>query len=71
VRQDFVQTILDSGSHHSQRPIVPNQLAPGVDLYAAVPLIAWSDLGLRTLRDPKQVAQLPDTIAIAKKTKWR
>lgn len=34
VRADFVQHILDSGSHHSERPLVPNQLAPGVDVYA-------------------------------------
>lgn len=34
VRSDFVQTILDSGSHHSTRPIIPNRLKPGVDIYA-------------------------------------
>ena len=52
VRPDFVQTILDSGSHHSRRPVLPNQLAPGVDLYAPTPPVNWEDLGLRTLRDP-------------------
>ncbi|MDQ0069980.1 hypothetical protein J2W34_001754 [Variovorax boronicumulans] len=52
VRPDFVQTILDSGSHHSRRPVLPNQLAPGVDLYAPTPQVSWQDLGLRTLRDP-------------------
>jgi hypothetical protein len=41
VRPDFVQTILDSGSHHSTRPIVPNGLAQGVDLYAPVPTVGW------------------------------
>ena len=41
VRPDFVQTILDSGSHHSTRPIVPNGLADGVDLYAPVPALGW------------------------------
>ena len=41
VRPDFVQTILDSGSHHSQRPMLPNQLADGVDLYAPQPLVGW------------------------------
>ena len=41
VRPDFVQTILDSGSHHSTRPIVPNGLAPGVDLYAPTPVVGW------------------------------
>ncbi|MDH6167754.1 hypothetical protein M2282_002904 [Variovorax boronicumulans] len=50
VRPDFVQTILDSGSHHSRRPVLPNQLAPGVDLYAPTPQVSWQDLGLRTLR---------------------
>lgn len=49
VRPDFVQTILDSGSHHSRRPIVPNGLADGVDLYAPRPAVNWEDLGLRTI----------------------
>ena len=44
VRPDFVQTILDSGSHHSTRPIIANGLAPGVDLYAPVPLVGWNDI---------------------------
>lgn len=35
VRPDFIQTILDSQSHHSERPIIPNRLRPGVDLFAA------------------------------------
>ncbi|HSI50593.1 MAG TPA: RNA ligase family protein [Ideonella sp.] len=41
VRPDFVQTILDSGSHHSTRPLIPNGLADGVDLYAPQPLVGW------------------------------
>jgi hypothetical protein len=41
VRPDFVQTIVDSGSHHSTRPIVPNGLAQGVDVYAPVPTVDW------------------------------
>lgn len=41
VRPDFVQTILDSGSHHSERPLIPNGLAPGVDLFAPVPTVGW------------------------------
>lgn len=41
VRPDFVQTILDSGSHHSERPLIPNGLAPGVDLFAPMPTIGW------------------------------
>lgn len=45
VRADFVQHILDSGSHHSERPIVPNGLAPGVDLYAPQLRCNWADLG--------------------------
>jgi len=55
VRPDFVQTILDSGSHHSRRPVLPNQLAPGVDLYAPTPQVGWKDLGLRTFRDPAEL----------------
>jgi hypothetical protein len=60
VRPDFVQTILDSGSHHSRRPLLPNRLAPGVDLYAPAPLLGWHDLGLRTLRDPAALAALAE-----------
>jgi len=33
VRYDFLTTVVDSGSHWIDRPIVPNRLAPGVDLY--------------------------------------
>ena len=49
VRPDFQQTILDSGSHHLARPILPNRLADGVDLYAPSPTISWADLGLQTV----------------------
>jgi hypothetical protein len=35
VRSGFVQTIVDSGSHHSTRPIVPNGLRAGCDVFAA------------------------------------
>jgi hypothetical protein len=49
VRHSFVQTILDSGSHHTRRPIVPNGLVEGVDLYAEQLAVSWEDLGLRTL----------------------
>ena len=41
VRPDFVQTILDSGSHHSTRPIIPNGLIDAADIYAPVPLVDW------------------------------
>jgi len=43
VRPDFVQTILDSGSHHSTRPLVPNGLAPRVDPYAPQPTVGWAN----------------------------
>lgn len=33
VRSGFIQTILDSGTHWKDRPLVPNQLAEGVDLW--------------------------------------
>lgn len=49
VRSDFLQTILDSGSHHLQRPILPNQLAPAADLWVPTPLVDFSHLGLETL----------------------
>ncbi len=41
VRPDFVQTILDSGSHHSARPVIPNGLAPRADLYSPHPVARW------------------------------
>lgn len=34
VRADFLQAILDSGSHWMARPIIPNRLAPDIDLFA-------------------------------------
>jgi hypothetical protein len=33
VRAGFLQTVFDAGSHWLDRPIVPNQLRPGVELY--------------------------------------
>nr|UKE84022.1 hypothetical protein KXZ65_00440 [Pectobacterium sp. PL152] len=61
VRHDFIQTILDSGSHHSRRPILPNQLAEGVDLYAPCPTVSWEMLGLNTLRSLDALAAaMPD-----------
>lgn len=33
VRQGFQQTLLDNDDHWHNRPILPNQLAPGVSLY--------------------------------------
>jgi hypothetical protein len=33
IRADFLTTVLDSGSHWLRRPILPNQLAAGVDLF--------------------------------------
>ena len=37
VRADFLQAIAASGTHWQERPILPNRLAPGVDLFAASP----------------------------------
>lgn len=36
VRAEFLQTILQSGSHWKERPIIPNQLSPGIDLFENV-----------------------------------
>ena len=47
VRPGFVQTILDSGSHHSTRPIVPNGLRAGSDLFAAAIDKHWPAPALR------------------------
>jgi len=33
VRRGFLTSVVDSGSHWLKRPIVPNELAPGVDLF--------------------------------------
>jgi RNA ligase len=41
VRSDFLQTIADNDSHWLARPIVPNQLAPGADLFSATPVMNW------------------------------
>lgn len=35
VRSDFLQTILENDSHWLTRPAVPNQLMPGVDIFAS------------------------------------
>ena len=37
VRASFLTAVVDSGSHWLSRPIVPNVLAPGVDLFAEQP----------------------------------
>lgn len=34
VRADFLTAVLESGSHWQDRPIIPNQLAPEVDLWS-------------------------------------
>ncbi|WP_420332636.1 RNA ligase family protein [Roseibium sp.] len=36
VRAGFIQTLTDSDSHWHSRPILPNQLADGVDIFAPV-----------------------------------
>ena len=33
VRPDFVQTIVDSNSHHQDRILVPNKLEPGINIF--------------------------------------
>jgi hypothetical protein len=33
VRGEFLAVVMDSGSHWMSRPIVPNRLAPGVDIF--------------------------------------
>jgi hypothetical protein len=34
VRHSFLTTVVDSGTHWLNRPIVPNDLSPGVDLFS-------------------------------------
>lgn len=43
VRPDFVQTILDSASHHSTRPLIPNGLSSDADIYAPTAVTCWRD----------------------------
>lgn len=40
VRADFLQIILENDSHWLSRPIVPNQLAPGVDIFCGE-VLGW------------------------------
>lgn len=44
VRQGFVQAIVEGGKHHSELPLVPNQLAQGVDNFAPALTVSWEDL---------------------------
>jgi hypothetical protein len=37
IRADFLTAVLESGSHWLRRPVVPNRLAAGVDLFARAP----------------------------------
>ena len=37
VRRGFLTSVVDSGTHWLNRPIVPNELAPGVDLFTGAP----------------------------------
>ncbi|MGI9410217.1 MAG: hypothetical protein ACR2OV_09095, partial [Hyphomicrobiaceae bacterium] len=33
VRADFLTTVVNSDSHWQSRPILPNRLAPGIDIF--------------------------------------
>jgi hypothetical protein len=35
IRAGFLASVLDSGSHWLDRPILPNRLAPGIDLFGS------------------------------------
>jgi hypothetical protein len=37
VRHEFLTSVVDSGTHWLKRPIVPNELAPGVDIFGGAP----------------------------------
>jgi len=51
VRHDFVQAILDSKVHHSQQPFIPNQLAPGADIFSPTLTMTWADRGVKTVTE--------------------
>jgi hypothetical protein len=57
VRRGFTQTILDSGSHHLARPMLPNLLAEGADLYAPEPAVGWEQLGLKTITSLEELRE--------------
>ena len=38
VRSTFLNTILDSETHWLNRPVIPNPLAPGTDLFSDIPI---------------------------------
>lgn len=41
VHPDFVQSIEDSGKHHSEQPYIANRLLPGVDIFAPQLTHGW------------------------------
>ena len=43
VRSDFLQTMMDNDSHWLSRPIIPNQLAPGVNIFAEQLMVNWDN----------------------------
>ena len=43
IRASFTQTILDQDEHWLKRPIVPNRLRPGVDLFAPTIDKTWPE----------------------------
>jgi hypothetical protein len=43
VRPDFVQSILDGGTHHAEQPFIPNLLAPGADIHGPRLTHVWAD----------------------------
>lgn len=43
VRADFVQSILESNTHHAEQPFIPNSLAKGVDIYSPRLSHHWQD----------------------------
>lgn len=44
VRSTFLNTILDSKTHWLNRPVIPNRLAPGTDLFADPPFGGEADI---------------------------
>lgn len=53
IRPSFVQTLLDTGEHWQQRPIVPNGLRPGVDIFAPTVDKTWPSAALASSRPPR------------------
>lgn len=50
VRRSFTQTLIDNDEHWQKRPILPNRLAPGVDIFSPTKGARWPRVPVATSR---------------------